>query len=271
MVRSPETMAACLDAVMAGLTMLDAAHSVGARSVGVIETWQYRSRQAEQVGDTSSPFYMKWPNDGEADYFHNLIVRARARRGELFATPLLRGTFAIEDGRIVFARDDFGGIALDDNGVPIAQHIAVSKAPLKGRHRPDPDAVFEAMHPRRELKPSSFGGNKPKPVPIYTGSALGDYLAANKPSAPVTPLRAELEAQLADIRANGPKNKPTHPVTILGRTTGDPVEHVSRPSDQSGLPQTAEVSREPAPRPAYARPPKLDGARTPPPGGFRVR
>jgi hypothetical protein len=247
-IKSPQTMAAVLDFIMSGMSVAEAAHSVGARSASAVETWRAVSRRAEAAGDFDSEFRFTWPSDAEPDFFHNLVDRARARRGELLSTPLLRGAFAIVDGRIAFEHDDFGGIALDDNGVPVARHIVVAEAPLKGTHRPNPDDVYAVMHPRRELAASSYSGNKPKiPAPIYTGNALSDYLKREP-----TALEKDLRDRLAAAKANpGRASAKARPITVLGRPDRDaPIERVSKPNDQTGLPtQMADAPRREAPQP----------------------
>jgi hypothetical protein len=245
-------MAACLDFIMAGMSVAEAAHSIGARSASAVETWRAKSRQAQAAGDEST-FFFAWPTDSEKEWFHNLVDRARARRGELLSTPLLRGSFRIQDGRPCFDRGDFGEILLDRNGVPIAAPLVVAEATLKGTHRPNPDAVYEAMHPRRELAASSYSGNKPKPVPAYVGSALGDYLRGSKTTVDKqpSPLREELEAKLAEARANPNRaSARPRPIAVLGRREEGPTEHVSNQSDQTGLPtQMADAPRREAPQP----------------------
>jgi hypothetical protein len=251
-VRSYTTMAACLDFIMAGMSVAEAAHSIGARSASAVETWRAKSRQAEAAGDESI-FFFAWPTDSEKEWFHNLVDRARARRGELLSTPLLRGLFKIEDGRIAFERGDFGEILLDGNGVPIAVPLAVVEVTLKGTHRPNPDDVYAAMHKRRELAPASYSGNKPKAVPAYVGSALGDYLKGSKMTVDKqpTPLRKELEAKLAEARANPNRaSAKARPIAVLGRREDGPQERVSNQSDQRGLPtQMADAPRREAPQP----------------------
>jgi hypothetical protein len=255
-IRSPQALRQLLDSIMSGLSWKDAMTGIGARSEGAGWTWKHNSKEAEAAGDTSSVFYLDWPAGSKKQWFHILCDVARDRRGALLATPLLRGEFAIIDGKIAFERDDFGGIVLDDLGVPVVERVAIVEPPAK-----------EAVHPRRELAPSSYS-DKPKsasPFPPPMSEIQKELLA----KAPMTPLRRDLLDRLADVRANGPKNKPSHPVEILGRDR-EPPERISRPSDQTGIPRTAEVSRDPAPRPAYVKPPRLDGARVPPPGGFKV-
>jgi hypothetical protein len=250
-----------LDRITAGLSWHDAMVGVGARSEGAGWQWKRNSRLAEQAGDTSSIFYLDWPLGSEPDYLHNLLDKARDRRGAMLA-KLRDYQFAVVDGKPSFLKDDFGQIALDEFGLPIAESVVIGEPPRKGRHHIEPV--------RGQLAPASYSSNKPKmPVPIYTGSALGDYIKASKMTGITKQPMTALERDLREKLAAGPKNsKPNAPVAILGRDR-EPPENISRPSDQSGLPQTAEVSREPS-RPAYAKPPRLDGASKPPPGGFRV-
>jgi hypothetical protein len=269
-VRSPQAFRQLLDAIVGGLSWKDSMAACGSRGARVGWSWKQQSKTAEAAGDESSIFFLDWPAGSQKEWFHNLVDRARERRSALLATPLLRGEFAIVDGRIAFQKDDFGGLVLDDLGVPMVERVAIVEAPLTGKHRPNPDAVREAMQPPRKLAPSSLG-HKPRevPVPAYVGSALGDYLKENAPkSRPMTELERELREKLAAGPANPRPNAPVH--IIRDQPDDAKQERINRPSDQSGLPQTAEVSREPAPRPAYVRPPRLDGARVPPPGGFKV-
>jgi hypothetical protein len=234
-----------LDRIMAGMSWKDAMKGIGARSEGAGWTWKHKSREAQEAGDTSSVFFLDWPVGSEKQWFHVLCDVARDRRGALLATPLLRGEFAIVDGKIAFERDDFGGIVLDDLGVPTVERVVIVEPPLKGRHHREPV--------RRALAPASYSSHKPKiAVPAYVGNALGDYLKASKTTTitkqPITALERDLRERLAA----GPKNaKPNAPVEILGRG-GGPPENISRPSDQTGIPRTAEVSRTPS-RPAYAK------------------
>jgi len=119
------------------------------------------------------------------------------------------------------------------------------------------------MRPRREPREV--------PAPIYTGNALSDYLRESKMTSVTKQPMTELERDLREKLAAGPKNaKPNAPVHIIRDQPGDTQqERINQPSNETGLPRTAEVSREPS-RPAYAKPPRLDGARVPPPGGFKV-
>jgi hypothetical protein len=268
-IRSPQAIRLLLDNIVSGMSWRHAMAGIGARSEAAGWEWKRLSKEAEAAGDTSSIFYLDWPLGSEPDYLHNLLDKARDLRGALLATPLLRGEFAVVDGKPSFQKDDFGQIVLDDFGLPIAENVVLVEPPT-----PRPWKLRREGPPRRELAPSSYSTNKPKevPVPAYVGSALGDYLKGSKMTVDKqpSPMREELEAKLAEARANPNRAsaKPTHPVQILGRDR-EPPENISRPSDQRGLPQTAEVSREPS-RPAYAKPPRLDGARVPPPGGFKV-
>jgi hypothetical protein len=264
MIRSPTTMASALDSIMAGATLLDAAHSVGARSVGVIDTWRASGIEAEQRGDTSSAFYLTWAD--RTDYFHNLIDYARARRAAILGSPFIRGEFAVRDGRVEFVRDDFGAVVFEGDVPQVMQRVVVAEAPLTGKHRPDPAAVFEAMHPRRELAPASYSGNKPKAVPAFVGSALGDYLKGSKMTVDKqpTPLRKELETLLAEARANPNRaSARPRPIAVLGRREEGPQERVSNQSDQRGLPtQMADAPRREAPQP---KPLPVDYSRRGPP------
>jgi hypothetical protein len=262
-IRSPQALRQLLDAIMSGRSWKDAMAGIGARSEGAGWQWKRNSREAEAAGDTSSIFYLDWPLGSEPDYLHNLLDRARDLRGALLATPLLRGEFAIVDGKIAFERDDFGGIVLDDLGVPVVERVAIVERPT-----PRPWKLRREGPPRRELAPSSYSSNVPKiPAPIYTGNALSDYLKANAPR-PMTDLERDLREKLKA----GPKNsKPNAPVHIIRDEPKDAQrERVNQPSNETGLPRTAEVSREPS-RPAYVKPKPLDGSRVPPSGGFRVR
>jgi hypothetical protein len=270
-IRSPQALRQLLDRIMAGLNWADAMAGCGARSESAGWTWKHKSKEAQAAGDESSVFFLDWPVGSEKQWFHILCDVARDRRGALLATLKRTGdTCEIVDGRIAYQKDDFGGLVLDDLGVPVVERVAIVEAPLTGKHRPNPDAVYEAQHPPRKLAPSSLG-HKPRevPVPAYVGSALGDYLKENAPkSRPMTELERELREKLAAGPANPRPNAPVH--IIRDQPDDAKQERINRPSDQTGLPQTDEVSREPAPRPAYVRPPRLDGARVPPPGGFKV-
>jgi hypothetical protein len=266
-IRSPQALRLMLDNIMSGMSWKNAMACVGSRSESAGWTWKHKSKEAEAAGDTSSVFFLDWPAGSAKQWFHILCDVARDRRGALLATPLLRGEFAIVDGKIAFQTDDFGGIVFDDLGVPEVERVVLVEPPT-----PRPWKLRREGPPRPELAPSSYSGHKPRevPVPAFVGSALGDYLKANTPkSRPIT----ELERDLREKLAAGPKNsKPSAPVHIIRDQPGDAQqEHVNQPSNETGLPRTAEVSRAPASPPAYARPPRLDGARVPPPGGFRVR
>jgi hypothetical protein len=255
-IRSPQALRLMLDNLMSGMSWRASMACVGSRSESAGWTWKVKSREAEAAGDTSSVFFLDWPVGSEKQWFHALCDVARDRRGALLATPLLRGEFAIVDGKIAFERDDFGGIVLDDLGVPVVERVAIVEPPAKGKHQPNPDAVYEAMHPRRELAPSSYGINKPRevPVPAYVGSALGDYLKGSKmtvdkqPTALEKDLRDRLAAAKADPSRASARPRPT---TIFGRPDPSaPQERISRPSDQTGLPINAEdAPRRAAPQP----------------------
>jgi hypothetical protein len=272
-IRSQQVLRRCLDSIMSGLSWRDAMAACGARSEGAGWQWKHNSKEAEQAGDETSIYFLDWPAGSEKQWFHILCDVARDRRGVLLATLKRTGdTCQIIDGKMAYQTDDFGQLVLDDLGVPVVERVAIVEPPTKGKHRENPDAVWERLHPRRELAPSSYSSNVPKMAPIPPPNALSDYLKATgkNDKQPMTPGRRYFLDQLADLKANGPKNKPSHPVEIFGRDR-DPPERISTPSDQTGIPRTAEVSRDPAPRPAYVKPPRLDGARVPPPGGFRVR
>jgi hypothetical protein len=246
-IRSPQALRLLLDRIMSGLSWKDAMKGIGARSEGAGWEWKRQSKIAEAAGDTSSIFYLDWPVGSEPDYLHNLLDKARDRRGALLATPLLCGEFAIVDGKIAFQRDDFGGLVLDDLGVPVVERVVIVEPPLKGRHHIEPV--------RRELAPASYSSNKPKiPVPAYVGSALGDYIKASKTTTITKQPMTALERDLREKLAAGPKNaKPNAPVHIIRDQTGDAQnERINQPSNETGLPRTAEVSREPS-RPAYAK------------------
>lgn len=262
-IRSPQSLRLLLDAIMAGLSWKDAMAGIGARSEGAGWQWKRNSREAEAAGDTSSVFYLDWPVGAPKDYLHNLLDRARDRRGVLLATLRRMGeTGQIVDGKIAFEKDDFGGLVLDDLGVPVVERVAIVEPPTKGMHRPDPGGVHGAIRPRREPK---------IPVPAYVGSALGDYIKASKMTGITKQPMTALERDLREKLAAGPKNsRPNAPVNIIRDQAGDALqERINQPSNETGLPRTAEVSREPS-RPAYAKPPRLDRARVPPPGGIRV-
>jgi hypothetical protein len=241
---SPEKLRDVLDAIMAGRSWKQAAASVG-MTEGGLWTWKKGSRDAEENFEVESTFNLSWPSDQPREFFHHLVERARSRRAMMMDSPLMRGDVIVMDGKVALTADH------DEFGLPIPEGA--------------PPKTIRRIAQRRELAPSSYSGHKPKPVPVYTGSALGDYLKANAPT--------ELERDLREKLAAGPKNaKPSGVVHIIRDQPDDAQrERTNQPSNETGLPRTAEVSREPAQRPAYARPPRLDGARVPPPGGFRVR
>lgn len=246
---SPENLGRLCDSIMAGGTMKDAMIGLGGAESSSW-SWIRKSRYAEAAGDIHSIFHITWPSDATADYLHNCIDRARARRGALLSSPLIAGQFAVADGRVVFQLDDFGAIAVDpDNGMPIARRIAVSTTP----HSPPRVTVA----PAPELSPASFG----TPTKAQT----------RVPFKQISDMERELRAKLAEVRAN--PNRPTArpnpmltPVHILGRGgRGDPQERINQPSNQSGLP--TQMADAPRAQPAgidYSRKPKVR------PTGFRV-
>lgn len=245
-IRSPQAIRLLLDRITAGLSWRDAMVGIGARSEGAGWQWKRNSRLAEQAGDTSSMFYLDWPLGSEPDYLHNLLDKARDRRGAMLA-KLHDYQFTIVDGKIVFEKDDFGQIVLDEFGLPIAENVVIGEPPLKGRHHPEPV--------RRALAPASYSSNKPKiPAPPYVGNALGDYIKASKATTITKQPMTALERDLREKLAAGPKNaKPNAPVHIIRDQTGDAQnERINQPSNETGLPRTPEVSREPS-RPAYAK------------------
>jgi len=267
-IRSPDALRQLLDFICSGLSWKDSMAGIGARSEGAGWEWKRQSRLAEQAGDTSSIFYLDWPLGSEPDYLHNLLDKARDRRGVIVAALRRIGeTGQIVDGRLAFERDDFGGLVLDDHGLPTVERVTIVAPPNKGMHRPNPDEVREAMCPRRELKPSSYSGHKPRevPAPTHVGNALSDYIrGSNMTDITKQPMTA-LERDLREKLAAGPKNsKPSAPVHII-RDQADDARHerINQPSNETGLPRTAEVNRTPS-RPAYAKPRPLDGARVPP-------
>jgi hypothetical protein len=260
-IRSPDTLRVMLDSIMSGLSWKAAMARVGARSEGAGWQWKANSREAEQAGDETSIYFLDWPVGSKRQWFHYLLDVARDRRGALLSTPLLKGEFAVIDGKIAFERDDFGMIVLDDLGVPVVERVAIVE-PITGKHRPNPDAVRDAA--RRELAPASYSGNKP-PAPIPPPNALSDYLkATGKNAKQPTPLQRDLLDKLAELKANGPKNKPSGPVEILGRGGNtDPPERLSQPSNQEGLPvRFADAPRREAPQ---AQPAPVDYSRRAPP------
>jgi hypothetical protein len=245
---SPENLGRLCDQVMAGASMKDAMIALGGAESSSWG-WIRKSREAEQQGDIHSIFHLAWPSDATADYLHNLVDRARARRGALISSPLAQGQCVIADGRVVFEVDDFGAIAVDpDNGMPIAKRIAASNTP----HTPPRVTVA----PPRQLSPASFG------TPT---KAQRDTMRA--PFKPPSPMEIELRAKLAEVQANNPNRitRPNAPVHILGRGgQNDPQERINRPSDATGLPtQMADAPREQQGAVDYSRKPS-------PSRGFRV-
>jgi hypothetical protein len=248
---------------MAGLSWRDAMAGCGARSEGAGWEWKRQSKFAQEAGAESSVFLVDWPIGTERRWFHILCDVARDRRGALLATLKRMGdTCEIIDGRIAFQKDDFGGLVLDDLGLPVAERVVIVEPPDKGKHRPDPDEVYAAQHPRRPLAPSSYGKVSEPPAPIPPPNALSDYLrATGKTTKEPTALRKDLEDRLRAAKANPsrPSAKP-RPITVLGRPDPSaPEERISRPSDQSGLPTNADdaprrVAPQPKPQPVdYSR------------------
>jgi hypothetical protein len=102
-----------------------------------------------------------------------------------------------------------------------------------------------------------------------------------------SPLRAELEARLREIRANPDRAsaRPTGPVQMIGHGHNDPEEKISSSMSDDVRPDLrdhprayiAEPSHVPKPAPSYARPNRaLDtgeqiGRGAPPAGGMKVR
>lgn len=232
---SPRNLCAFLDNIQAGQSFATAMMNVGGgESAGW--SWVRKSHAAEDAGETDTTlFHFRWPSDGEYGYLHDHVVKARARRGAMLTSTLLTGDVVIRDGKVAFEPDDLGGIALDDNGIPI---------PVRPTVRP---VRIVLPAPQRELSPASFGTVSPeRKAKIAAGkvppsNALSDYIAANKKAS--SPLRKELEAKLAEARANPNRatakpNPSLAPVHILGRGgNNDPAERVNQPSNQSGLPE----------------------------------
>jgi hypothetical protein len=244
MIRSPTSLADVLDGIMAGRSWHDAMESVGGtESAGWV--WKRQSKLAAASGEFDSPFYFAWPSGAKPDYFHNLVDRARARRGAMLKRVR---EATIIDGKI--ASDEFG--------------LSLSTKPT-----PAPT--------RRELKPSSYSGNKPKsPAPIPAGNALTDYIKA------ASPLEKDLRDRAARLADPGRITKPSAMVHIEGRGgVNDPPERISNPSNQEGLPTHADdaprdARPQPQAQPDYSRrtTARVDtggiGYGSPPRGGFRV-
>jgi hypothetical protein len=259
---SPRNLCALLDNIQAGQNFSTAMLNVGGgESAGW--SWVRKSHAAEDAGETddSTLFYFRWPSDGEKDYLHNHVVKARARRGAMLTSALFTGDVVIRDGKVAFEPDDFGGIALDDNGIPI---------PVRPTVRP---VRIVLPAPQRELSPASFGTVSPARkakiavAKVPPPNALSDYIAANKKAS--SPLRKELEAKLAEARANPNRvtakpNPSLAPVHILGRGgNNDPTERINQPSNQENMPTRMADAPRDSKKPAaidYSRKARLDGA-----------
>jgi hypothetical protein len=205
--------------------------------------WMRKSHAAEKAGDKYGKFFFAWPSYAEPDYLHNLVARARARRGEMLTTALLTGDVVIDDGRVVFEPGDFGEVTYDEFGIPIARRPTV---------RPVRIVTYA---PDRELSPASFG------TPTKAGRAIMAERA--KPIGPykqMSEMEKELREKLKEAQSN--PNRPTAkpnptlaPVQILGRGGfNDPQERINQPSNETGL-----TTRKPdAPR---AQPAAIDYSR----------
>ena len=219
----PKTFAKLLDNLQAGMSFAVAMMYAGSGdSTGW--AWMRKSHAAEKANDTYGKFFFAWPSDSEPDYLHNLIRRARARRGEMLTTALLTGDVVIEDGRVVFEPGDFGEVTYDEFGIPIARRPTV---------RP---ARIVLPTPQHELSPASFG------TPTKAGRAIMAEKA--KPGGPfkqVSAMEKELreklkEAQAHPDRASAKPNPTLAPVQILGRGgNNDPQERINQPSNETGL------------------------------------
>jgi hypothetical protein len=247
---------------MSGLSWRDAMAAIGARTESSGWTWKHKSREAQAADDTSSIYFIDWPVGSERQWFHELLDVARDRRGAILGSPFMRGEFAVRDGRVEFVRDDFGTVVFDGDVPMVAQRSTIVE-PLTGKHRPNPDSFYA----RPELAPASYGiAEKPKiPAPPYTGNALSDYLKGSNMTIDKqpTPLRKELEAKLAEARANPNRaSAKPRPIAILGRDN-DPPERLSQPSNQTGIPtQMADAPRRVTPQP---KPAPVDYSRRAPP------
>lgn len=219
-IASPRNFCALLDNTMAGMSFAVAMLRLGGGEAAGW-SWIKKSHAAEKAGETDTTmFYLRWPSDGEYDYLHNHMVRARARRGEMLTTALLTGDVVIEDGKVVFEPGDFGEVVtFDDFGIPIAKRPALR--PVR--------VVIPA--PQRELSPESYGTVSP--------ARKAAMAKERKPFKQMSELEKDLRAKVAEAQANMPGRitKPNSPVHILGRGgNNDPLERISTPSNQENLP-----------------------------------
>lgn len=101
-----------LDAHVTGANWRQCMAQVGAKE-NTAFMWMARSRDAEKRGDTSSAFYLSWPEteNAEPDYWHKLISKARARRAMVLEAQMVSEAIngheetVIVDGKIAWRED----------------------------------------------------------------------------------------------------------------------------------------------------------------------
>jgi len=283
-----------------------AAKLLGASSK-LIWIWCRNSARDKANGVLDSKYIIHgWPDDDpdsvEDIWFHDAVELSRkmhALNADADTRELLAGQprTVIEGGRICFTPDPkiaAHALEMDDDlweltygSRPRADIFARDEngalIPLEVR---DPVPAQLKIHAMKVLMPNLWNVPEKREIDKRSQSSVlvlhGDVQRPNKAD---SPLRADLETRLKAIRDNPdrPTARPTAPVEILGRATGDPPEKISMPSNEGErtladhpraylAPKPEPVRRPP---PSYARPAHhLDnagrGAGVPPPGGFRV-
>jgi hypothetical protein len=302
---SPENAQRVLDFIVEHGSIPSAAKSIGASSK-LVYIWITQSSEDEKIGVVDSRFIVSWPTE-EKQFFHKAALLARRMNAMNYESTLRQ---QVNEG---FQRKLF-----DSAGKPLWRcdpKIAADALEMDDfeweithgrRARSDvfmrdadgaliQETVFDvpASALRIHAARSILGGawNPSTEVNQTTKISGGVLVVGARAERPATPLVHDMEARLAEIRANGPQNpKPDRPVEIGGRAD-DPaddkpraalppprlVDHPRAHRAEQPLPPPAKEAPPSPPPASYARPDnRLDrgegiGRGAVPPGGFKVR
>jgi hypothetical protein len=307
-----------LGAMLADRLTVNPSIAQGAKFVSVnprtVFLWMKASAkdQAADVPLEQSRWTIRWPQDPEGEsplvYFHEAIMQAQ-KLFRAIAETQLRALLADPDeggGQIREVLDGTGKPAFEVDTLRAAHALEMDDFDWELTYGKNArrDDVF-ARDERGALIPKKVRDPLPSQTLIHLARSLfGDtfnpsdrrevdtnvrvetlILGGSASKKTESPLRAELEARLREIRANPNRDsaKPTGPVAMIGHGHNDPVERVTLSADDAPAvladhPRAYYAPTPPAPRPApsYARPNKsLDqagvGPGVPPPGGMKVR
>jgi hypothetical protein len=300
---SPEIAETVLDFIVEHGSIPSAAKSIGASSK-LIYIWMTASSEDEKACVIDSKYIVAWPTE-EKQFFHKACFLARRMHaGNLdsimreqltngYRRPLYDG-----NGKPLWEVDPLiaaHALEMEDFEWEITYGSRKRTDVFKRNERGELiQATTQDVAPAafkifgaRSILPNSW--NPSDKVEQSTKISGGVLVVGARPERPATPLVHDMEARLAEIRANGPQNpKPDRPVEIGGRAD-DPADDKPRalPSPKLAEHPRAYVERQalpspvkeapPSPTPSYARPDnRLDrgegiGRGQPAAGGFKIR